>query len=191
MIPVVHHQLTLFESTVTTVDAELNLIPAPGHDLVLGSTMGGNIRLTGPLLLDGTVSMSSNLTVSDRTDLNKVFVAGNVVFDEDMVLGDNVLDTVDINGHIKSCGTSAIERYFCDQSKLIFDANDDGVAMTIYVPDPRDGMQYEITFPVETGEVLTTASKTSQLIRVGNLEEGNLVYGFGSAEVSSLTSRGQ
>jgi len=62
--------------------------------------------------------------------------------------------------------------------------------MTIYVPDPRDGQQYEITFPVETGEVLTTASKDSQLIRTGALEQGSLVYGFGSAEVSSLTSRG-
>jgi hypothetical protein len=61
--------------------------------------------------------------VADQTLLNRVAVAGKITFDQDMVLGDGIDDTLDINGHIKSCGTSAIERYFCDQSKLIFDAN--------------------------------------------------------------------
>eukprot|EP01046_Picozoa_sp_COSAG06_P002180 COSAG06_NODE_75_length_25804_cov_247.408364_6_plen_4151_part_00 len=188
---VVHHQLTMFESTVTTVDAELNLRPAHSQDLVLEVTDGGHIRMNGPWMQDGgAVSMSSNLTVADRTELNKVHVFGNIVLDEDITLGDAIEDKVDINGHIKSCGTSAIEKYFCDQSKLIFDPNDDGVALTVYVPDPQDGFDYEITFPVETGELLTTVSKDSELIRVGALEQGSLVYGFGSAEVSSLTSRG-
>lgn len=188
---VVHHQLTMFDSTVTTVDAELNLRPGHGQDLVLEVTDGGQILMLGPWAQDGgEVTMSSNLTVADRTVLNKVHVLGNTKFDQSVVLGDNMADTVDINGHIKSCGTSAIERYFCDQSKLIFDANDDGVALTVYVPDPQDGFDYEITFPVETGRLLTTVSKTSSLIRVGALEQGSLVYGFGSAEVSSLTSRG-
>eukprot|EP01043_Picozoa_sp_COSAG02_P005539 COSAG02_NODE_151_length_33583_cov_25.995042_1_plen_2855_part_10 len=187
----VHHQLTFFESTVTTVDAELHLRPALGQDLVLEVTDGGGIHTIGPWMQDGgEVTMSSNLTVADRTVLNKVHISGDATFDHSMVLGDNMNDKIDINGHIKSCGTSAIERYFCDQSKLIFDPNDDGVALTVYVPDPQDGFDYEITFPVETGELLTTVSKTSSLIRVGALEEGSLVYGFGSAEVASLTSRG-
>lgn len=185
----IQNQLILFGSTVSTATEELLLQPADKMDLVLQPS-NASIRLFGPFEQDGgDVVFRTNMTISDSLEVPKLLVTDVAVFDEDVTLGNSMADTLNFNGHIKSCGTSDIEKFFCDSSKLVFDADDNGIAMNLYMPDP-DAQDESITFPIETGEVLTTASKTSALTRVGALEGGSLVNGFGAAEVATLTSRG-
>jgi hypothetical protein len=182
-------ELVLFDSKVTTRTQDLLLEPVAGRDVVLDPTGNGTVVVDGPLYQGGgNVFLEGNMSLY-AMDLDLLHTRENSQFDGDLTVGDSQFDSIDFNGHIKSCGTSAIERYFCDSSKLVFDADDDGVSMILYMPDP-DALTVAITFPQETGEVLTTASKNSGLIRVGALEQGSIVNGFGSAEVSTLTSRG-
>ena len=56
-----------------------------------------------------------------------------------------------------------------------------------YTPAPAN---MAISFPIESGEVLTTASENSVLRSVGSLIRGSLGDGFGPANVESLRSRG-
>ena len=60
-----------------------------------------------------------------------------------VTLGNGLEDEVVINGHIR-------------QSDLIFDANSDGNMLTLHFEDPTSSQI--ITFPDETGTVLTTTT---------------------------------
>ena len=80
-------------------------------------------------------------------------------------LGNDLTDEIVINGHIK-------------QSELVFDANSDGNFLTLHFEDPSASQ--EITFPDETGTVLTNTSSFSTLTSVGALSSGSIVPGFGS-----------
>merc|ERR550514_2326413 len=80
-------------------------------------------------------------------------------------LGTGLEDQIIINGHIK-------------QSELVFDANSDGNSLTLHFEDPSASQ--EITFPDETGTVLTNTSSFSTLTSVGALSSGSIVPGFGS-----------
>ena len=73
---------------------------------------------------------------------------------------------------------------------LVFDADADGVALTVKFPDPTSSYQGNyIEFPDgESGTVLTTVSPFSSLEEVGALVNGSIVEGFGSAHVHSLIS---
>ena len=74
-------------------------------------------------------------------------------------------DEIVINGHVR-------------QEELTFDANSDGTALTIRFTDPTEPRT--ITFPSETGIILTSTSAESSLEIVGELTAGSIVPGFGS-----------
>lgn len=74
-------------------------------------------------------------------------------------------------------------------STIVFDANSDGInKLTLFMPDPTQPRTIE--FPQEDGRLLTTSSTDSALETVGDLRVGNIVSGFGSAEVTDLTTTG-
>merc|ERR1719181_1425568 len=85
-------------------------------------------------------------------------------------LGNGLEDQIIINGHIK-------------QSELVFDANSDGNSLTLHFEDPTQART--ITFPDETGTVLTNTSAFSTLTAVGALSAGSIVPGFGSITTSN------
>jgi hypothetical protein len=80
-------------------------------------------------------------------------------------LGNGLEDQIIINGHIR-------------QNELRFDANSDGNALILRFEDPTQSRT--ITFPDETGTVLTNTSSYSTLTSVGALSSGSIVPGFGS-----------
>lgn len=80
-------------------------------------------------------------------------------------LGNDLTDEIVINGHIR-------------QNELVFDANSDGNTLTLHFEDPSASQ--EITFPDETGTVLTNTSSFSTLTSVGALSSGSIVPGFGT-----------
>ena len=187
----VQGDLTLGSNSIRTQSGNLTLGPATGRDLTLRATGIGSVQIDAPLLHQtGSAVFESQLTVTNQTttghlrSLGKTELAGPLT-----KIGSSAKDAIDFNGHIKSCGTSEQERFFCSYSKLIFDADDDGIGITLKVPDPPN-KAYEISMPMETGKILTSASKTSNLQKVGALEAGSIVAGFGTAEVAGLVARG-
>jgi hypothetical protein len=89
----------------------------------------------------------------------------NFVASGSVTLGDGLADEIVINGHIR-------------QEDITFDANSDGTALTLRFTDPTEPRI--ITFPEETGIVLTSTSAESALEIVGELTAGSIVPGFGS-----------
>jgi hypothetical protein len=69
---------------------------------------------------------------------------------------------------------------------MLFDANSDGSGMRLHVLDEAQS----ISFPNETGTLLTDHSALSSLTSVAALRSGSLVSGFGSATVAALHSTG-
>jgi len=101
---------------------------------------------------------------------------GDTFLDADVSIGLSTEESLTIRSTIRT-------------QNLVFDANADGTnVLTLFFPDPAG--PETISFPAETGEVLTTVSLGSSLTSVGTLEEGALGSTFGTASVASLDSRG-
>jgi hypothetical protein len=120
-----------------------------------------------------------------------------------------------VGSHAGIAGILGKEIDSCDTSNMIFDADDDGAFFALGVPNTvsptthhlvnfeADAMCSKVGRPPNferDGEpaswlekpcnVLTSESQVSMLQEVGDLKKGNIVSGFGTAEVSGLTSRG-
>jgi len=102
-------------------------------------------------------------------------VSGILTTMSNVDLGDDVFDKVAINGRLTN-------------DVMVFDKDSDGIALRIHFPDPTFYQGRDISFPDESGRVLTTSSKDSSLERVGALVNGSIVDGFGPAHVQSLIS---
>jgi hypothetical protein len=88
----------------------------------------------------------------------------------DTTLGDSTEDAIIINSHIVN-------------SELHFDGDMDDVTLVLRFEDPATSSV--ITFPDESGTVLTTASSFSTLAAVGELASGAIAEGFGSVSTAS------
>jgi len=84
-------------------------------------------------------------------------------------LGDATDDAIYINSHIVN-------------SDLVFDENKDTITLTLHFEDPS--APTTITFPDESGQILTTDSRVSSLEASGALSSGNIGEGFGSIVTS-------
>jgi hypothetical protein len=116
---------------------------------------------------DGTNTL---VKITDNGDTGDMEVTGTVECENfqssgRVELGNDLADEIVINGHIR-------------QSDLVFDANSDGNHLTLHFEDPSASQ--EITFPDETGTVLTNTSSFSTLTSVGALSSGSIVPGFGT-----------
>jgi hypothetical protein len=125
--------------------------------------------------LEITDGQNALVTITDKGSTGDVAVSGkvecvNFVSTGDVTLGDALADKIIINGHIA-------------QEDIVFDANSDGVGLTLRFTDPSQPRI--ITFPEETGTVLTTSSTQSSLTTVGELRGGSIVPGFGSIKTSN------
>ena len=121
----------------------------------------------------GSVGITGELTVVN-CDVTGDLVANSHITMGDTQLGDHENDTLIIRG-----------RYAANY--ILVDAENDGLnLLNLTFADASE--PHEISFPSETGEVLTTASNYSTLQAVGNLSVGNIVEGFGSAHVASMVS---
>lgn len=121
---------------------------------------------------DGT---STLVRITDNGDTGDLEVTGTVQCEDfrssgRVELGDDSSDEIVINGHIR-------------QSDLIFDANADGNLLTLRFEDPS--RPQTITFPDETGTVLTSKSTVSALKSIGALSSGSIGPGFGSIVTSN------
>jgi len=110
------------------------------------------------------------VTVTDNGNTGDLSVTGkvecvNFQTTGDVTLGDSLADRIVINGHVR-------------QEDIVFDANSDGTGLTLHFTDPSEPRI--ITFPEETGTVLTSTSAESSLTAVGELSAGSIVPGFGS-----------
>lgn len=103
----------------------------------------------------------------------------------DTYLGDSSEDTITINAHVVN-------------DELHFDGDKNDVALVLRFEDPATSSV--VTFPDESGTVLTTASSFSSLQAVGELASGAIAEGFGSistaneirtiGDASSITAAG-
>eukprot|EP01050_Picozoa_sp_SAG11_P002316 SAG11_NODE_115_length_16019_cov_12.462940_3_plen_2137_part_00 len=123
----------------------------------------------------GAVEITGELAVLN-CDVSGDLVAQTHVTLGNTQLGDNSNDTVVIKG-----------RYV--NSYLLIDSDADSFNM-LNLTFPSASEPHTISFPSETGELLTTASNFSTLRALSNVSVGNLVTGFGSAEVVSLEVTG-
>ena len=128
---------------------------------------GGENVLPAFEITDGVNTL---ITIRDTGAFGDMEVTGavecvNLVASGAVTLGDGLADEIVINGHVR-------------QEELTFDANSDGTALTIRFTDPTEPRT--ITFPSETGIILTSTSAESSLEIVGELTAGSIVPGFGS-----------
>jgi hypothetical protein len=128
---------------------------------------GGENVLPAFEITDGVNTL---ITIKDNGAFGDMEVSGkvdcvNFVASGSVTLGDGLADEIVINGHIR-------------QEDITFDANSDGTALTLRFTDPTEPRI--ITFPEETGIVLTSTSAESALEIVGELTAGSIVPGFGS-----------
>ena len=128
---------------------------------------GGQNVLPAFEITDGVNTL---ITIQDNGAFGDMEVTGrvtcvNFVASGAVTLGDGLADEIVINGHIR-------------QEDITFDANSDGTALTLRFTDPT--APRIITFPEETGIVLTSTSASSSLEIVGELSQGSIVPGFGS-----------
>jgi hypothetical protein len=124
----------------------------------------------------GAIDITGKLTVVN-CDVTGDFVSNTMTSMGNTQIGDHENDTLIIKG-----------RYAAQY--LMVDADGDNKNL-LNLSFPMGSTEHNtITFPSETGEVLTTVSKYSELEAVGDVSLGRLVAGFGSAEVSSFASSG-
>lgn len=93
----------------------------------------------------------------------------NLVSGSNATLGNDLSDQINILGHLTT--------------DLTIDADHDGNRLTLAMTDPTENNQ--ISFPDETGTILTTASVLSRLTTVGDLEAGSIAPGFGTIVTGS------
>ena len=185
----IHSRLTASDGSVQ-VDGEC----AVGGDTTLGSALrvGGDAKVAGDTEVDGLMTVggeaafSSHVTVSGRLDVNSETVLRQNVQARSL----EVVDRLDASGHM-FIGTSNMDQLYIQSHissrTLIFDedhsfAQTGAGSLQIEFPDPDQNER--ISFPEETGTVLTTISPNSQLERVGNLIAGSIRQGFGGAHLA-------
>ena len=125
----------------------------------------------------GALSEGSLVTGFGTAEVSELLSTGFSHLSRDVMLGTTSSDEIEVSGHFTS-------------NRLIFDANSDGTRITFEYPDPIL-VSKTISFPDESGRVLTTASDVSSLKEVDELIRGSIGPGFGSAQVASLISTGQ
>ena len=124
----------------------------------------------------GALSQGSLVTGFGSAEVSSLLSTGFSHLSRDLQLGTTSSDEIEISGHVTS-------------PRMVFDANSDGTTVTFEYPDPIL-VSKTISFPDESGRVLTTASDFSTLTAVDELVQGSIGPGFGSAHVASLTSDG-
>eukprot|EP01043_Picozoa_sp_COSAG02_P008019 COSAG02_NODE_249_length_27097_cov_30.179155_8_plen_2297_part_00 len=150
-------------------DAKVRFVdPADGADGAVFEIV--NSGAAGPPTLEIRDGTNTLVRITDNGVTGDMEVSGTVECDNFQAsgrvqLGNDLADEVQINGHIR-------------QSDLVFDANSDGNYLTLHFEDPSTSQ--EITFPDETGTVLTNTSSFSTLTSVGALSSGSIVPGFGT-----------
>jgi hypothetical protein len=88
----------------------------------------------------------------------------------DTSLGDSTEDSITINAHIVN-------------TELHFDGDRDDVTLVLRFEDPATSSV--VTFPDESGTILTTASSYSNLQATGELSSGAIAEGFGHISTAS------
>ena len=185
----IHSRLTASDGSVQ-VDGTCVV----GGDTTLGSALhvGGDAKVVGNSEVDGLMTVggeaafSSHVTVSGRLDVNSEAVLRQNVQARSL----EVVDRLDASGHM-FIGTSNMDQLYIQSHissrTLIFDedhsfAQTGAGSLQVEFPDPDQNER--ISFPSETGTVLTTISPNSQLERVGNLISGSIRQGFGGAHLA-------
>ena len=159
-----------------------------GSSLRVGqdARVGGDSTMDGLLTVGGEGTFSSHVTVSGRLDVNSEAVLRQNVQARSL----EVVDRLDASGHM-FIGTSNMDQLYVQSHissrTLIFDedhsfAQTGAGSLQLEFPDPDRNER--ISFPEETGTVLTTISPNSQLERVGNLIAGSIREGFGGAHLA-------
>ena len=153
-----------------------------GSSLRVGqdARVGGDSTMDGLLTVGGEGTFSSHVTVSGRLDVNSEAVLRQNVQARSL----EVVDRLDASGHM-FIGTSNMDQLYVQSHissrTLIFDedhsfAQTGAGSLQLEFPDPDRNER--ISFPEETGTVLTTISPNSQLERVGNLIAGSIREGL-------------
>ena len=114
--------------------------------------------------------MTLSNSYDERTCLLQAIACEQYSTTGDASLGDSTDDTITINAHIVN-------------TELHFDGDRDDVASVLRFEDPATSSV--VTFPDESGTVLTTASSFSNLLAAGELSSGAIARGFGSISTSS------
>lgn len=181
-------------NTVSDGSVEVAGTCSVGGDTMLGSSLhvgsnvavGGDTTMDGLLTVGGESTFSSHVTVSGRLDVNSEAVLRQNVQARSL----EVVDRLDASGHM-FIGTSNMDQLYIQSHissrTLIFDedhsfAQTGAGSLQIEFPDPARNER--ISFPEETGTVLTTMSPISQLERVGTLTGGSIGEGFGGAHIA-------
>ena len=147
----------VFVDTATGIDgATFELVNRGGENVLPAFEITDGVNTLITIRDNGAFG---DMEVSGRVDCVNFEASGSVT------LGDGLADEIVINGHIR-------------QEDITFDANSDGTALTLRFTDPTEPRI--ITFPEETGIVLTSTSAESSLEIVGELTSGSIVPGFGS-----------
>lgn len=131
----------------------------------------GKNRIVSISAAENYAESEGNIKISGTLQCEGFSTGGTAVF------GTGPEDYITLKGHIA-------------QSEIVLDTNDDGHALVLHVEDPV-GTSQTITFPDETGTVLTNASSLSSLTSVGSLRDGSISTGFGSIVIANdLTTSG-
>lgn len=120
---------------------------------------------------DGATSVMTIIDTGITGDVQAVAIAcASYSTTGDTTLGDSTQDAITISGHIVN-------------TALHFDGDGDDVSLVLRFEDPAASST--ITFPDESGTVLTTASSYSMLGAIGELASGAIAEGFGSVSTAS------
>jgi cytoskeletal protein CcmA (bactofilin family) len=165
-------------------DAKLGFIGDPRDCLTDSATHSVfDIVLSGDAALAEAEYSALDITDGGAEPMLRVVDAGTV---GDMEL-DGTLECVDL----MSGGDASLGNDLSDQvtflghltTDLIVDANQDGNRLTLAITDPAEDTQ--ISFPDESGTVLTSVSVLSRLTTVGQLSAGSIESGFGAISTAS------
>ena len=123
----------------------------------------------------GGVSSGSLAPGFGSANVSTIFVRRSSSFMGDVQISSSGTDRITVRGH------------FADPI-MTFDQDSDGFGLHVHHPDPS--VDQHVTFPNETGTLLTDASTFSRLEHLGQVTSGSLGDGFGSASVTSLQTSG-
>ena len=137
---------------------------------------------------------SSFSTLSTLGTLTGLEVNGSAYFNSNVTLGDELKDELRINGALMGTKMYFNKNHtpYISESIRVMSLGgsvDDDKFLHLGVAEPSGN--HTVTFPDETGTLLTSASAFSTLRAVGALSAGSLVAGFGAAHVASLRCDGE
>ena len=179
-----------------------------------------SVDITGQVAVTGDSKFDGSLHVEDEIGGAHITSYANADFRGDVLFEDDPTDALDFKGHFRSCvdahpgiaGTLGADDGSCEHSTMIFDADDNGAFFAVGVPNTvgptthhlvnfeSDAMCSRLAAAelpangepaswIEKPCMVLTTSQDGMLQGVGGLSKGNS-QGFGTAEVSGLTSRG-